>query len=269
MLGRPILGLGRIHHVLSGRARQRILGAAFDAGITAFDTAPCYGEGLAERELGRFLQGRRSQCDVLTKFGIPFAAIGELPSPLFFALRAVRAITRLPVGANYRLRDFSTPALRKSVAASLRRLQTSYVDCLFIHEPLAFPEPNQLADMIGGLESLVEEGLIRRYGVTLGPTHLRQGVAVAAVPAGLDVMAPVCEAVVEWCKQPALARRTLIYDLATYLTSRNRRVPTPEEVAAFCRTALPAASPIVASRQAARVSAYGRAFSDHLEPLPT
>jgi len=258
-----------MHRIFSGGVRRRILEAALDTGIAAFDVAPCYGEGMAERELGHFLQGRRSQCLVFTKFGIPFAPIGDLPSPVFFFLRALGAITRLPVGANYRIRDFSLPALRKSVTASLRRLRTSYIDCLFIHEPLVFPDSKELADIMTALDLLVKEGLIRRYGVTLGPDHVRQEASVTSLPSRLVVMAPVCDAVIEWCKHPALANRIVAYDLVTYLASNNGGVPTPEEVVAFCRTSLPGASPIVASRHAARVASYGRAFSDNKKALPT
>ena len=64
-------GTGSLHHAFRTRERQAILGAALDAGFTHFDTARMYGDGLAERELGRFLKGRRGRATLGTKFGLP------------------------------------------------------------------------------------------------------------------------------------------------------------------------------------------------------
>src|SRR3712207_7513257 len=50
------------------RSRQELLGSALDAGFTHFDTAPMYGEGMAERTLGQFLSRRlRQQVTLATK----------------------------------------------------------------------------------------------------------------------------------------------------------------------------------------------------------
>src|SRR5689334_980851 len=48
----------------------RVLEVAFDAGVRHFDTARYYGYGEAEGILGRFLNSRRSQVTITTKFGI-------------------------------------------------------------------------------------------------------------------------------------------------------------------------------------------------------
>ena len=48
-------GTASLHHLYRSRARSALLTAALDSGISHFDTAPMYGEGMAERELGRFL----------------------------------------------------------------------------------------------------------------------------------------------------------------------------------------------------------------------
>jgi aryl-alcohol dehydrogenase-like predicted oxidoreductase len=48
-------GLGRLHHVLSGAERERIVLGAIDAGIEHFDVAAAYGDGLCEAEAGRLL----------------------------------------------------------------------------------------------------------------------------------------------------------------------------------------------------------------------
>lgn len=76
---RLAFGTSRLHYV--GQAdRQRLLALAVDCGICHFDTAPVYGDGLAERELGRFLKGRRSGLLIATKYGVaPDPIIAALP----------------------------------------------------------------------------------------------------------------------------------------------------------------------------------------------
>ncbi len=50
-------GTGGLLRIAGRRHRQEVLAAALDSGITHFDTAPIYGFGESERELGRFLRG--------------------------------------------------------------------------------------------------------------------------------------------------------------------------------------------------------------------
>src|SRR4051812_7179235 len=64
------LGMGHLFRLPKQADRLRILAAAYDAGIVPIDTAPMYGLGVAEAELGRFARGRRDQLVIATKFGI-------------------------------------------------------------------------------------------------------------------------------------------------------------------------------------------------------
>jgi hypothetical protein len=64
------LGMGDLFRLPQRADRLRILAAAHDAGIVHIDTAPMYGLGAAEAELGRFARGRRDQLVIVTKFGI-------------------------------------------------------------------------------------------------------------------------------------------------------------------------------------------------------
>ncbi|GAA2044319.1 aldo/keto reductase [Catenulispora yoronensis] len=112
-----------------------IVGAALDAGITFFDTAPNYSGGHSERLLGQALRGHRDGVVICTKFG------------------------HYPGG-----RDFSARALRGSVERSLKQLQTDHLDIVVIHSP-----PHELFDgrvtaHYEIFESLKQEGLIRAYG---------------------------------------------------------------------------------------------------------
>ncbi len=74
MLESSRLGFGTasLLHVATRAARDRLLSAASDAGITDFDTARMYGDEIAERSLGDWLRGRRrevlpiaSECGIL------------------------------------------------------------------------------------------------------------------------------------------------------------------------------------------------------------
>ncbi len=63
------LGCATLFHLPRPVDRRMILDTAFAHGITHFDVAPMYGFGLAEPELGSFLQGRRSEITVTLRVG--------------------------------------------------------------------------------------------------------------------------------------------------------------------------------------------------------
>src|SRR5437763_17155814 len=48
-----------------------VIDAALDAGITLFDTADIYGQGMSEDFIGRAVEGRRDGVLLATKFGSP------------------------------------------------------------------------------------------------------------------------------------------------------------------------------------------------------
>lgn len=66
--------------------RTRLLDVALHSGVQHFDTAPMYGFGLSERELGEFARGRRDKITIATKFGIEpnrfGAAVGHVQGPI-------------------------------------------------------------------------------------------------------------------------------------------------------------------------------------------
>lgn len=130
------LGWGRVDDEESVRAVRR----ALDLGVTLFDTADTYGAGHGERVLGRALAGRRDEAVVATKWGYTFdeqtrQATGEDPSPAY---------------------------LRRAVIDSLRRLDTDRIDLYQLHlGDLPLPRVEAL---LGTLEDLVAEGLVRAYG---------------------------------------------------------------------------------------------------------
>jgi aryl-alcohol dehydrogenase-like predicted oxidoreductase len=118
------------------RAIQRGL----DLGINFFDTANVYGNGHSERILAQALAGHRSQTVIATKFGWTFDET-----------------TLANTGP-----DTSPAGIRKSCEASLRRLNTDYIDLYQFH--INDYPAQQGAAVRDTLEALVTEGKIRAYG---------------------------------------------------------------------------------------------------------
>ncbi|MEA2518298.1 MAG: hypothetical protein QOF49_378 [Chloroflexota bacterium] len=115
---------------------------ALDLGVTLFDTAHAYGFGVAEEVLGEALRpeihSTRSTVVIATKGG----------------LRKQDGLT---------VRDSSPDALRRDLEASLRALDTDYVDIYQVH----WPDPGTPIETVAEtLDGFVEEGLVRAVGVS-------------------------------------------------------------------------------------------------------
>ena len=89
----------------------RVLHAAPDAGITLIDTADAYGTGHAERLVARAIAGRRDRMVIATKWGNTIA-------------EEQRQLTGV---------DASPAYARTALDASLRRLDTDWVDLYLLH----------------------------------------------------------------------------------------------------------------------------------------
>jgi hypothetical protein len=159
-------GLGRLHHVLSGKERERIVLGAMDAGIAHFDLAAAYGDGLCEAEAGRLLSGRRAQVSFATKFGIPCRSMGGRNVPLYFAGKAFRKAFSRSYGSEYSLRDFSAEAAIRGVEQSLKRLRTDYLDYLFFHEPRGGADLPSVLETAEAMECLKRQGKVLQFGVS-------------------------------------------------------------------------------------------------------
>lgn len=157
-------GLSRLHHVPSSADRQGLLSVAESLGFRHFDTAPLYGDGLAERELGRFLRGKRDRFIVATKAGLPPNPIADAFPPLRLPIQVSSAVLRRLRLSSPRLPDITAAEVRRSVRASLRRLGTDYVDLLLLHEPSIARIPD-IDGLSRELENLKQQGLIRYYGL--------------------------------------------------------------------------------------------------------
>lgn len=173
------------------RASLAALGAAYDAGITFYDTARSYGYGESEALLGEFLRGRRESVVVSTKFGIvPARAsvmktmLKPLARNLLRAVPSARRAVQGQIAAQFSSGHFTVEAMRASVETSLRKLQTGYVDLLFLHLPPVTVLQQQ--DLLAALEQLMMEGKVLRAGVAADPD-----VAVATLDADLRMLRTV------------------------------------------------------------------------------
>lgn len=132
------LGCNNFGMRLDAAATDRVVAAALEAGITYFDTAESYGDGLSEEYLGRALGRHRSEVAIATKWGhtkslAPDERAGD------------------PIRIRARLED------------SLTRLGTDYVDHYQLHR--ADPE-TPVEETLGGLAALRDEGKIIEIGCT-------------------------------------------------------------------------------------------------------
>src|SRR5476651_285812 len=123
---------------------------AFDLGITLFDAADTYGNGLSEELIARAFPKQRDQIVIATKVGYNFYDHGN-------ERRGQREIPQ----------DFSGPFIREAVDKALARLHTDHIDILQLHN-IRMPqvEDDALWEL---MEKLVQEGKIRSYGAALGP----------------------------------------------------------------------------------------------------
>jgi 1-deoxyxylulose-5-phosphate synthase len=118
-----------------------VISAAIDAGITLFDTADIYGSsrGLSETLMGNALKGRRQEIVLATKFGMDMQGAN---------------------GPDWGARG-SRRYIRIAIEASLRRLQTDWIDLYQLHQP----DPlTPIEETIAALDELIKEGKVRYLG---------------------------------------------------------------------------------------------------------
>jgi aryl-alcohol dehydrogenase-like predicted oxidoreductase len=124
----------------------RAIHCALEMGVTFFDTAANYGAGHSERLLGRAFKGRRDQVVIATKFG-------------YHVDEAAKAVFHYD--AKEEESDVAS-RLYSDVEASLKRLDTDYIDVYQLHVWGLNVESALAAHEI--LDDLVKEGKIRTYG---------------------------------------------------------------------------------------------------------
>ncbi len=125
-----------------------IMDAAWEMGITLFDTADAYGGGRSETYIGNWLRAKGPRVrDQLVLSSKVFNPVGDGPND--------RGLSRLHV--------------LRQVEASLRRLGTDHLDLYLIHAP----DPDTpLEETISAFDDLLHQGKVRYIGASNMPAWL-------------------------------------------------------------------------------------------------
>jgi aryl-alcohol dehydrogenase-like predicted oxidoreductase len=156
-VGLGLMGMGGIYGPADDAESIATIHAAVDAGINLMDTGDFYGMGRSEMILAAALRTiGRDRVFIQVKFG------GQ----------------RDPGGA-FIGHDVSPVAVKNSLAYSLQRLGTDYVD---LYQPARVDPHVPIEDTIGAITEMVDAGYVRYIGVSeVGPETIRRAAAVAPI----------------------------------------------------------------------------------------
>lgn len=134
----------------------RLIRAAFDRGVTFFDSAEAYGPFKNEELLGEALAPFRDKVAIATKFGFKN---GNVQTGMDSSPENIRAVTD----------------------AALKRLKTDRIDLLYQHRV----DPNvPIEDVAGTVKELVQAGKVKHFGLSeAGAQTIRKAHAVHPVAA--------------------------------------------------------------------------------------
>jgi len=146
----------------------KLIRAAYEDGVTFFDTAEAYGPFLNEEVVGEALAPFRGEVVIATKFGFK----GGVPANGL---------------------DSRPENIRLVTDASLKRLNTDFIDLLYQHRV----DPNvPIEDVAGTVKELIAEGKVRHFGMSeAGAKAIRQAHAVQPVTALQSEYSL-------WCREP-------------------------------------------------------------------
>jgi aryl-alcohol dehydrogenase-like predicted oxidoreductase len=147
---------------------QKILNNLLNIGIDYIDTAPLYGAGIAEEIVGKTYKDR-SKVIIATKFGLNYQKKSKLVKHL---LPIARLIFKFPIiskilsnrKVSHDSGVLSIDEIKKSINSSLEKLNTTYIDVLFIHNNIHYYLNNN--EILTYLHELRKTGVIKKIGVT-------------------------------------------------------------------------------------------------------
>lgn len=162
-LGLGTTAIGGLYSATSEKAAQETMQTAWDLGVRVFDSAPQYGNGMAEQRLGAFLKTKpRNDYVLCTKVGrllrLPEKPEGE--DAYYKDTPQERPVF-----------DFSYDGVMTSVEESLKRLSADRIDVLHIHDP-----DNHYRQAIDGaykaLDQLRSDGTIGAVGAGMNQSEM-------------------------------------------------------------------------------------------------
>lgn len=120
------------------KGASKMVDKAIDAGINSFDTANMYSAGASETILGKALGKKRQDVLLATK-------------------------VRFPMGKGVNDAGLSRLHVRQQIEASLKRLNTDYIDLYQMHQ---WDGTTPLEETLETFDTLVRHGKIRYYGIS-------------------------------------------------------------------------------------------------------
>jgi len=159
-IGYGCMGISQSYGNPPGREEGiKLIRAAYEQGVTFFDTAEVYGPLKNEEIAGEALKPFRDKVVLATKFGFAYDAEGkQLPGV-----------------------DSSPSNIRRAVDGSLRRLGTDYIDLYYQHR---VDPDTPMEDVAGTVKQLIAEGKVRHFGLSeAGAKSIRRAHAVQPVTA--------------------------------------------------------------------------------------
>ncbi|MER5636807.1 aldo/keto reductase [Kitasatospora sp. NPDC002227] len=153
-LGLGCMGMSDLYGPADETESIATVHAALDAGVTLLDTGDFYGMGHNELLIHEALRGRnREDVQISVKFG------------------ALRGADNSWLGYNA-----SPAATKASLAYSLRRLRTDYID---VYRPARLDPNVPIEETVGAIADLVKAGYVRHIGLSeVGSETLRRAAAV-------------------------------------------------------------------------------------------
>src|SRR5271169_4942185 len=134
----------------------QLIRAAFDRGVTFFDTAEAYAQGANEELLGEALEPFRDQVVIATKFGFQD-------------------------GDSTKGQDSRPERIREVAEAALKRLRTDRIDLFYQHR---VDTDVPMEDVAGAVKELIQQGKVKHFGMSeAGVASIRRAHAVQPVTA--------------------------------------------------------------------------------------
>ena len=158
-IGLGCMGLSHGYGPATDRTRAvELIRAAFDQGVTFFDTAEVYGPYLNEEVVGEALAPIRNQVVIATKFGFTFGDDGK-----------------------QQILNSRPDHIRWAVDGMLKRLKTDVIDLLYQHRV----DPDvPIEEVAGTVKALIAEGKVKHFGLSeAGEQTIRRAHAVQPVTA--------------------------------------------------------------------------------------